>query len=205
MPITSESILMHENPIIDFMLKRRSVLAGSMIEPAPSDADLNTILSIATRVPDHAKLTPWHIQVLHKPGQQALADVYRDAFVKANPEANDVLVKSAHERLTRSPLVLVVSCQPRAEKFEKIPHIEQQLSAGAVCSHILIAAGALNYAAQWLTGGPAYEPAVKQALGMSEDCDIVGFIHLGSKADEPRERPRPELETVVSEWDGSAL
>ena len=191
---------MHDNPVIDFMLRRRSVLAASMVEPGPNADELDTILRIATRVPDHGKLEPWQIQVLHRDGQSRLAAVYKEAFVSANPQATDAQVKAAHERLTRSPLLLAVSCRPRPEKFEKIPHIEQQLSAGAVCSHLLIAAGAMGYAAQWLTGGPAYDPAVKAALGLDAGDDIVGFVHIGSLTDGPRERPRPDLDAVVREW-----
>ena len=193
---------MHDNPVIDFMLRRRSVLAAAMQEPGPDDADLETILKVATRVPDHGKLTPWRIQVLRNDAQERLADIYRVAFVAHNPGASDALVNAAHKRLTRSPILLAVSCQPNEEKFEKVPHIEQRLSAGAVCNNILIAAGALGYAAQWLTGGPAYEPAVKAALGVSSECDIVGFVHIGSMGEPPKERPRPEMGDVVAEWTG---
>lgn len=194
---------MHDNPVIDFMLRRRSVLAAAMQEPGPDAADLETILKVATRVPDHGKLAPWRIQVLRKPAQERLADIYRVAFVAHNPGASEALVNAAHKRLTRSPVLLAVSCRPNAEKFEKVPHIEQQLSAGAVCNNILIAAGALGYAAQWLTGGPAYEPAVKKALGVGSECDIVGFMHIGSLGEPPKERPRPEMSEVVSEWTGA--
>ncbi|MEL7535785.1 MAG: nitroreductase [Pseudomonadota bacterium] len=191
---------MLDNPVIDFMLKRRSVLAAAMTEPGPDDAALDAILRVATRVPDHGKLEPWRIQVLRKPAQRALAEVYRQAFSSANPAATDAQIRAAETRLTRSPLLLVVSCRLRPEKFDKVPAIEQHLSAGAVCSHILIAAGALGYAAQWLTGGPAYDDAVKAALGLTADTTIAGFVHLGSVTEPPRERPRPELGNIVSEW-----
>lgn len=193
---------MHDNPVIDFMLRRRSVLAATMVEPGPDDAALETMLAVATRVPDHGKLQPWRIQVLRKPGQQKLADVYRQAFEHANPDASEIQIRAAQERLTRSPLLLVVVAQPRPEKFDKIPLIEQHLSAGAVCAHLLIAAGALGYAAQWLTGEPAYEPAVRDALGLGADDAIAGFVHLGSLTDGPKERPRPDLAAIVSEWTG---
>ncbi|MEM8982487.1 MAG: nitroreductase [Pseudomonadota bacterium] len=193
---------MHDNPIIDFMLRRRSVLAGTMAEPGPTDADLETMLAVATRVPDHGKLEPWRIQVLRKPAQRELAEVFTAAFMAATPDATDAQIDAARQRLQRSPLLLVVSCQPRPDRFEKVPHIEQQLSAGAVCDHLLIAAGALGYAAQWLTGAPAYTPSVKAALGLDENADIVGFMHFGSVIDAPRERPRPTVSDIVSEWQG---
>ncbi|MEM1262139.1 MAG: nitroreductase [Pseudomonadota bacterium] len=195
---------MHTNPVIDFMMRRRSVLAATMAEPGPTDADLETMLAVATRVPDHGKLEPWRIQILRKPAQRNLADVFTAAFVEASQDATPAQIDAAQQRLQRSPLLLVVSCQPRVDRFEKVPHIEQQLSAGSVCSHLLIAAGALGYAAQWLTGAPAYEPRVKAALGLDTNADIVGFIHLGSVTDAPRERPRPVMDEIISEWHNSA-
>ncbi|MEM8547959.1 MAG: nitroreductase family protein, partial [Pseudomonadota bacterium] len=101
-----------------------------------------------------------------------------------------------------SPLVLAVIAKPRLDKLERIPLLEQQLSAGAVCSHILIAAGALGYGAQWLTGDPAYDPAVHAALDLGEHDAIAGFMHLGTPEEPPKERPRPDLADVVQEWAG---
>ncbi len=191
---------MANRPVVEFMQHRRSVLAANLHEPAPDEAALNTILGIATRVPDHAKLTPWRIKVLHKEGQQKLADIYRESFMKDNPDANDVMVDAAHARLTRSPLLLAVISQPNMEKVERIPLIEQQLSAGAVCTNILIAAGALGFGAQWLTGGPAYDAPVRAALGLSEHDAIAGFMHIGTPVEPPKERPRPDLTDIVSIW-----
>lgn len=191
---------MSEHPVIEFMQRRRSVLAANLVEPGPDDAALKTILEVATRVPDHAKLTPWRIRILNKPAQQALADVYKSSFERANPDANETLVRAAHERLTKSPLLLIVVSTPNPDKYEKVPLIEQQLSAGAVCTNILIAAGALGFGAQWLTGGPAYDAAVHEALGLGELDAIAGLMHIGTPTEPPRERPRPDLNEVVSEW-----
>ncbi len=200
-PLPQEASV-HDNPIIDFMLRRRSTLAAKMAEPAPTDADLDLILAAALRVPDHGKLEPWRIQVLRKPGQKKLAAVYRDSFIKTCPEATNKQIETAEQKLTRAPLLLVVSCKPNLEKIAKVPLIEQASSAAAVCSHILIAAGALGYAAQWLTGDPAYDPAVKNALGIDADNNITGLLFLGSVIDAPLERPRPERAQIVSDWNG---
>ena len=191
------------HPVIRFMRERRSVLAAKMIGPGPDDRSLATMLEIAVRVPDHGKLTPWRIQILRKAAQQRLGDVYATALKRSEPDCRDSQLAAARARLTRSPLLLVVSCHPVEAKFDKVPLIEQQLSAGNVCMNLLIAAGALGYAAQWITGGPAYEPAVREALGHASDTDIAGFIHLGSIAEPPVERPRPDVDDIVSEWPGA--
>ena len=191
---------MTDNSVIDFLLQRRSVLAAQMVEPAPGEAEINTILSAGLRVPDHGKITPWRIQIVRKEGQQRLGNLYAAIVERDDPDARDIQIEAARERLQRSPLLLVVSCRPDATKFAKVPKIEQQLSSGAVCMNLLNAAGALGFAAQWLTGGPAYNPEIKQELGLTADTDIIGFIHLGSVASTPKERPRPNLDDIVSIW-----
>lgn len=191
---------MNDNPVIDFLLTRRSILAAQMVEPAPGRADLDTILHAGLRVPDHGKITPWRIQIVREDGQKKLGDLYAGIMQREDPDAREMQIAAAREQLQRSPLLLVVSCRPDPAKFAKVPKIEQQLSAGAVCTNLLIAAGALGFAAQWLTGGPAYNADIKQALGLTADTDIIGFIHLGSVASTPKERPRPDFDDIVSVW-----
>ena len=117
-----------------------------------------------------------------------------------NPDANEVLLAAERDRMQRSPLLLVVTSHVDPARFAKVPAIEQVLSAGAVCQNILIAAQALGYGAQWVTGWPAYHADVRAALGHDADTEIVGFIHLGTAASAPNERPRPDRDAVVSEW-----
>lgn len=183
------------------LLTRRSVLVANIIEPGPDDADLETILRAATRVPDHGKLAPWRIQVLRKAGQRALGDLLADLFAAHNPEARNKQIEFERQRPQRAPLLLAVTAKIR--KGHKIPEMEQLLSAGAVCFATLLAARALGYAAQWLTEWPAYRPEVIEALGHDPATDqVVGFIYIGTAAQPPDERPRPALDEVVSEWTG---
>ncbi|MEL7312006.1 MAG: nitroreductase [Pseudomonadota bacterium] len=200
-PMCRDSIASNR-PVLDFMLRRRSILATNLDDPGPNDEDLDLILQVATRVPDHGRLTPWRIKVCRKPAQTNLASIYRASFLKHNPNASDAMITAAHRRLTASPLLLVVVAQPNMDRLEKIPLIEQQLSAGVVCSNILIAAAALGYGGQWLTGGPAYDRAIHAALGLSEYDSIAGFMHIGTPSEPARERIRPPLEDIVEEWTG---
>lgn len=188
------------NPVIDLLLRRRSVLAKDLLEPGPSDSDLDAIIAAGLRVPDHGRVEPWRIQVLRKPAQIKLADLCAEIFVRENPDANPVLVAAERERMQRSPLLLVVTSQLDPSRYQKVPAIEQVLSAGAVCQNMLIAAQSFGYGAQWVTGWPAYHADIRVALGHDADTDIVGFIHIGTPANPPNERPRPDRDAVVSEW-----
>jgi nitroreductase len=192
------------NPVIDLLLTRRSVLAKDLTEPGPTAQDLEIILRAGLRVPDHGRIEPWRIQVLHKPAQRALAAHCAEIFAREHSEASPALLDAEHARMLRSPVLLVVSSHPDASRFDKIPATEQLLSAGALCQNVLIAAQTLGYGAQWITGWPAYHADVKAALGHSAATDVVGFIHLGTATETPNERPRPAFEAIVSEWSGGS-
>ena len=188
---------------INLLLNRRSVLAANLREPGPSDTDLHRILRAGIRVPDHGRIEPWRIQILKKPGQKRVAAAAAHAFGADNPEATDKQVEIEYNKLVRAPILLVVTCHPNPERFDKIPLIEQQRSAAAVCQNILIATNALGYGGQWLTGWAAYHPQIRQTLGHQADTDIAGFIYVGSRPEEsPKERGRPEFDNIVSHWDG---
>jgi len=188
-------------PTLDLLLKRRSVVAKNLGEPGPSSEELEAILTAGIRVPDHGKLGPWRIQVLHKPGQAALGDVLAGIFSAENPEAEERHIEMERARPQRAPVLLVVT--DRIDPLHpKIPAIEQVLSGGAVCQNLLVASHAAGYAAQWLTEWPAFHHGVKAALGHGPETNIIGLIYIGTPTEPPAERNRPDLDTVVSEWTG---
>jgi nitroreductase len=187
---------------IDLLLTRRSVAPAQMMDPGPSDADLEKIMSAAIRVPDHGKITPWRVQVIKKPAQKKLGDLYAEIFKKNNPNAEEKQVEYERLKPQKAPLLLCVTAKLNPE--HKIPLVEQRLSGGAFCLNLLNATHALGFGANWVTGWPAYNADIKKALGHSPDTDIIGFIYLGSVKEVPMDRPRPPVTDVVSEWKGVA-
>ena len=183
------------NPTIDLLLKRRSLVVAKQTEPGPSPEDVETILRCAIRVPDHAKLEPWRIQVVQGEAQARLGEVFASTYQKRNPEAEEARLVLERQRPQRAPLLLIVSTKIESER---VPRLEQILSGGAVCQNILVAASALGYASQWLSEWVNYDEAVKAHLGIAESDEILGFFYLGTASEQPKERPRPELETIVS-------
>ena len=192
------------HPTINLLLTRRSVLAKALGEPGPDDQQLQTILRAGLRIPDHGRAEPWKIQVLDAAAQLALGEFSATLFRSENPKAKDVLIEFERERPQRSPVLLIVSFHPNKQKLAKIPEVEQLLSTGAVCQNILVATQALDYNAQWVTDWPAYHPEIRRFLGHDEETQIVGFIHIGTAAEPPKERPRPDLDSIVSEWKPSS-
>jgi len=201
---TADAVTPTSPATLELLLKRRSVVAKNLGEPGPDAATLAQIIAAGLRVPDHGKLGPWRVQVLHKQGQAALGDVFAAVFAADNPEAEDRLVELERQRPQRAPVLLAVtSCVDPLHP--KIPEIEQRLSGGALCQNILVAAHASGFAAQWLTEWCAFHPAVKQALGHDPETDIIGFIYIGTPIELPTERGRPAYDDVVSEWTGPSV
>lgn len=179
------------------LLTRRSVKAALLHAPAPDADQLRHILTIATRVPDHGKLAPWRIKVLHKAGQEKLANIVATRFAERNADATPLQIDHERKQIMRAPLLLLVMYVP---VIGRIPEWEQHLSCGAVCMNILHACHELGFGANWLTEWVAYDDTIKSALGGGENSRIAGFIYIGSYAEKPDDRPRPELGDVVSEW-----
>lgn len=187
---------------IEFLTTRRSVPAQFLGLPAPDAAQLRQILAAGLRVPDHGKLAPWRF-IRFAGDKRAEAG---EALLQLRLHRGDELTAEEQEaertRLARAPMVIgVVS---KAGPHVKIPEWEQQLSAGAVCMNILNGAHALGFSAQWLTGWPVYDAEARALLGLTPDERLAGFIHIGTRQTEPRERPRPEPDDLLSDWNGSA-
>jgi len=183
--------------IIDFLQIRRSVTAKSMTNENFNDEDLNTILNCGIRVPDHGALNPWKLTVIKNDAKLRIGnDVLAKEFIINHPEASEDEIDYERKRFCRASVVIAVLFKPVSHP--KIPLWEMQLSAGAVCTTLLIASQSLGYAAQWLTEWYAYNRNMIKELGGNPDTDkIAGFIYIGNKDKSPIERRRPKKENVI--------
>jgi nitroreductase len=183
------------------MLKtRRSVKPMELTGPAPNQAEIDTLLGIASRVPDHGKLTPWRFIVFTGDARLTAGAIIAEAFRADRPDATPEQIEFERQRLARAPLVIAVVS--RAGPHAKIPEWEQQLSAGASAMSLVLAAHAMGYAASWITEWYAYERRVLDALGITANERIAGFVHIGRPAKPPEERERPMLDAIVTYYDG---
>jgi nitroreductase len=190
-----------ENPVIAFLAKRRSVKPDRLVAPGPTEAELETILTIASRVPDHKKLAPWRFILIAGDARAKLGEVVAQACVAAEKEPpSHVRLDMERSRLMRAPLVVAVVS--RVTPHRSAPEWEQVLSAGAACFNLCLAANALGYGTSWITEWIAYNKAVGAALGLSENERIAGFVYVGTPAERSDERERPALSDIVSRWPG---
>jgi nitroreductase len=183
---------------IELLKIRRSVKPREMSEPGPSPSELETILTIGARVPDHGKLTPWRFIVFEGDARARAGEVIATVFARKNPQATAADIDVEKHRLTDAPLVIgVVSF---TKPHPKVPPWEQQLSAGASAMNMVTAATALGYGACWLTGWFAFDRDVLDGLGLKPDEKLAGFIHIGTQTKPTEDRPRPALGDIVTRF-----
>jgi len=184
--------------LIDLLKTRKSISAQFLAAPAPSESELTEILTVATRVPDHGKLTPWRFIVFKGDNRRKAGEAITRLVAQRNPGAEEKQLEEERARFDRAPLVVAVVS--KAAPHVKIPEFEQLLSAGNVAFSVELAAHALGYTAQWTTGWVAYDDEAGRILGLRPGERFVGFIHIGTSTVPMTDRPRPELVDVVSEW-----
>lgn len=184
---------------LDLLLTRRSGKARDMAAPGPDADQLATILRAASRVPDHGKLAPWRFVVVPGEARGRLADLLEKAYLDEKPEAGRLELQAMRDYATNAPCLVVVLSHPNPASH--IPLWEQQLSVGAVCMNLLNAAHAQGFVANWLTGWPAFSPAVRDALGEPGEL-VAGFMFIGTPLKPLEERPRPALGDIVRYWRG---
>jgi nitroreductase len=193
-PAFGAPIPTHATPqVLDFLALRRSASAVTLMEPAPDAGELDGLLRLAARVPDHGKLTPWRFVLLRGDDKAAFAGRL-EALANGR---GDTKAAAKLAKLKIPPLGVAVISSPRGDE---IPQWEQVLSAGAVCVNLLYAAQALGYGANWITDWYAYDAEAQAILGLAAGEQVAGFIFIGTPRNPPQERERPQVAPLVSAW-----
>ena len=179
--------------VLAFLARRRSTSAVTLTEPAPGAAELDALLRLAARVPDHGKLSPWRFMIFESETKARFAArLEASALARGDQQAAAKLGK-----LKIPPLCVAVISSP---KSGAIPEWEQRLSAGAVCATLLYASLAAGYGANWITDWYAYDADANAILGLAPEEKVAGFILIGTAREAPMERERPDVTALVSRW-----
>ena len=178
-----------------YLASRRSGKPRDMIAPGPDAAQLEAILGLAMRTPDHGKLFPWRLIKIED--RQAFAALLERAFVAANPDARPAQIEAAIAPAVMAPTLVLLLYAPQPSP--KIPLWEQQLSVGAVGMNLLHAAHAYGFVASWITGWASYDPIVRSEICVGDE-QIAGLFFIGTAGQPHEERPRPAPESIVRNW-----
>ena len=182
---------------LDLLLSRKSGSAKAMKGPGPNPEQLQRILAAAVRVPDHGKLTPWRFILFEGEGRARMGAILAEIVARA-PDSSPERVELERNRFMRAPVVVgVVS---RAREQIPVPVWEQELSAGAVCMTMVIAAHALGFVANWITEWCAYHPRVLERIGLKPGERIAGFVYIGQADNILEDRPRPPIDSLTTRF-----
>ena len=185
------------NAALELLLTRRSVIANRLSEPGPDGDQLEKILQAGLRVPDHKILAPWRFIRFQGETRRLFGAVLSRRLQQQDPSASPDRLAIEANRFLRAPVVIAVISKV---EMGVVPEWEQILSAGAVCQNMLHAAHALGFSAQWITEWYAYDPVITKALHLAGNERVAGFIYIGSAQEKPKERRRPELSDLLSDW-----
>lgn len=182
---------------IDLLLSRRSGSAKAMTGPGPDERQLQQILAVAGRTPDHGKLFPWRFIVIAGEARTRFGEMLAECLKEAEPAAaSEERLAMERGRFLRAPTIVAVVSRVREQI--PIPVWEQTLSAGAACQNMLLAAHALGFVAGWITEWCAYSPIVMERMGLRPTERIAGFVYIGRPAVPLEERVRPDMDKIVS-------
>lgn len=182
---------------LSLLSTRRSGKPRDLVAPGPDGAQLDRILAIAARTPDHGKLAPWRFVIVGDDQRDAFARLLVESCRAEKPEATQKELDGLDQFARQAPALVVVLSSPRPDS--PIPLWEQELSAGAATMNLLHAAHAMGFAGGWLTGWAAFSPRVRDAFGAAPER-IAGFVFLGTSGRPLDERPRPDMARIVSHW-----
>jgi len=186
--------------MIDFLLTRRSSRPAMLGDPGPTPEDLNKILTVAARVPDHKKLVPWRFIVFEGEARALFGAQLAEICAQEEAEpVSPVRLETERARLMRAPVVIAVVSRINRERG--VPELEQTLSAGAACLNLCHAANALGYGTSWITEWYSFSPGVRGLMKLTDDEQIAGFIYVGTASEKQQDRDRPTLTDIVSRWE----
>ena len=195
-------MLNDRSSILSLLETRRSGKPRELVGPGPTPEEMERILTIAARAPDHGKLFPWRFVTVAENQRDAFGAILREALAEEDESAPIAKHEKADEFAHYAGQLVVLISAPVED--HKIPVWEQQLSCGAAGMSLLLATHALGYVAGWVTGWYAYSERVRRALcGPGER--IAGFIFIGHPGRELEERPRPPLSAVWRSWEAPEL
>ncbi len=183
--------------IIDAMHSRNSV--SQLEEPGPSAEQLENILKAGLRANDHRRLRPWKFLVMKGEARKRLGEIFVAARLAENSDFSTEEQEKLAAKPLRAPVIITVVAKVRSD--EKVPDIEQVISAGGSAQLMSLAAHALGVGAVWRTGSLAYNVLVHKRLGLEEGDQIVGFLYLGTPKNT---KPLAELalDDFVINWQG---
>jgi nitroreductase len=178
---------------IELLMSRQS--RWPLTEPAPSAAELNQVIDLALRAPDHGQLQPWRFVLVRGDARQALGEVFVQAAKARDPQGD---AERFRHKAMAAPLLIAMGAHLRPG--HKVPQSEQLLAVGAAAMNMLNGLHLLGYGGFWATGLNSHDERVKKALGFAATDELIGFLYVGTPKEAAQPVERPARHRFVREW-----
>lgn len=186
--------------VIDFLLSRKSPPIQELTGPGPTEEEIRTMVRCASRVPDHGRLAPWRFILYRGDARIEIGQKLATLAEQREGPLSEARLEQEKKRFSRAPLVIGVVSIPRDNP--KIPQWEMLLSGGAAAMNLCLAAQALGYGSHWITNWYSDVPEGRAILGLAPHERVIGFVHIGRHQGEVPERPRPDVDSLISNYSG---
>ena len=162
--------------------------------PAPNAEELDIIMQAALRAPDHGNITPWEFIICENEQRNVLGEWYTQSAIANDKSAAEI--ERAGQLPLRAPMIIVALM--RYQEHPKVPRVEQIGSTACAVMAMQMAAFAQGYGGIWRTGDYAHCDIVKQAFGLGEEDEIIGYLYLGTPATDAGVKPKRPSEKYFS-------
>jgi nitroreductase len=182
--------------ILTAIRNRRSI--GKVTSEVPDRALIRQIIEAGTWAPNHHLTEPWRFVVLEGEARFDLGRVMGEvaAMRETDPARREAAAAKAASKPLRAPYVIAVAVEPSSDA--SVPEIEEIAAGSAAAQNMLLAASALGLAAIWRSGWIAFEPEVREFLGLTERGRVLGFVYIGIPAMEAPARQRRDVDDVTT-------
>jgi nitroreductase len=164
----------------------------------PDRSDIEELLELAVRAPNHHLTEPWRFYVLAGAERERLADAISQAAIDNGVEA-EAARADAIKKVERAPVIVVFTRV--ASSNEEAVESEDFASVAMAIENFLIGAHAKGLGAMLRTGPAAYHPAIRGRLGLADDEEVLGFVYLGYPEGTRAPTPRRAAHELTS-WFG---
>jgi nitroreductase len=177
---------------------RQNVSPKRLVEPGPSQVQLDRLFVAAAAAPDHGQLLPWRFVIVPQDKRGLLAEAFALALIDRDPGATLVQIEAAREKAHRSPLLMLAVARLVSQLEPEIPNVERMVSLGCAVQNVLLASHAMGFGAGLTSGQAMASPRIRELFALSADETAVCFVNVGTISKRKPARIRPAAEQFVS-------
>ena len=178
---------------LDNILKR--VSARELVEPHPTESEMEKVYKAALRAPDHAWLRPSSFIEVKGDGLNKLSNIFLE-YAKNQTDITDQIIQKYKNAPFSAPMIIILV--NTFKEHPKVPAIEQKLSTATAAQNIMLALNTMNYSSIWRTGKLAFNKEIQTKLNLSEDQEILGYLYIGTSIGENKKIPNLDIDDFVS-------